>query len=73
MKKKDKKTEEQAEDTVKELRYEDTLSPEERKQYLKALRRRKQEDFFERNWLVVILSIAVFVMLLVLMLIFMFK
>ena len=73
MKKKGNKTEEQTEDTVKELRYEDTLSPEERKVYLKNVRRRKQEEFFERNWLVVILSIAVFVMMLVLMLIFMFK
>jgi len=71
MKKKRNTQEEQESETIQqEVRYEDTLDPKERKAYLKAVRRQKREEFVGRNWLVIILALAVVIMMSVLMLLF---
>ncbi|MBO4534493.1 MAG: hypothetical protein J5755_00995 [Clostridia bacterium] len=71
MKKKRNTQEEQEDETLQqEVRYEDTLDPKERKAYLKAIKRQKMEEFVGRNWLVIILALAVVIMMSVLMLLF---
>lgn len=71
MKKKRNTLEEQESETIQqEVRYEDTLDPKERKAYLKAVKRQKMEEFVGRNWLVIILALAVVIMMSVLMLLF---
>ncbi len=72
MKKKKNNTPEEQDDEnlQQEVRYEDTLDPKERKAYLKALRREKREEFIGRNWLVIILALAVVIMMSVLMLLY---
>ena len=71
MKKKRNTQEEQEDETLQqEVRYEDTLDPKERKAYLKAVKRQKMEEFVGRNWLVIILALAVVIMMSVLMLLF---
>ncbi len=70
MKKKRNTPEELDENTLQEVRYEDTLDPKERKAYLKAVRRQKREEFIEHHWLVIILALAVVIMMSVLMLVY---